>query len=143
MRSPRWIRQSIREAPFTHAIHSKQGTFASLIKICRIFSERICQALSRNFNMFLGFTSWGLGRIQKSLQNYKKFCTYANLFVLLLGIHRNIRATLVKLVDMDVVLGHIGDDDGCFGELVDVVESVEVLAQFIEHSLLGCRALVI
>ena len=80
----------------------------------------------RAISIFTSFTSWCLGR--NRVQRYEKFCTYANLFVLLLGIHRNIRATLVKLVDMDVVLGHIGDDDGCFGELVDVVESVEVLA---------------
>ena len=40
---------------------------------------------------------------QKRVQNYKNFAICANLFCVLIGIDSNICATLVELVDVDVV----------------------------------------
>ena len=47
---------------------------------------------------------------QKRVQNYKNFAIYANLFCVLIGIDGNIGATLVELVDVDVVIYYV---NGC------------------------------
>lgn len=64
------------------------------------------------------------------VQNYCKFLKYAN-FALIFYI--NIGTKVVIRVDVDMK----------FGELIDIVETFEVSAEFLQNALFGCGTFVI
>ena len=80
---------------------------------CLKFADLLIKEYAYKINMFSSLSSWSPGR--NRVQNYKKFCTYAN-------------KMLIFYVDTGTIVVVGIDMDMKFGELVDIVEAFEVSA---------------
>ena len=80
---------------------------------CLKFADLLIKEYAYSINMFSSLSSWSPGR--NRVQNYKKFCTYANF-------------ALIFYVDTGTIVVVGVNMDMKFGELVDIVEAFEVSA---------------
>ena len=89
------------------------GLMGHISLYCLKFADLLIKEYAYSINMFSSLSSWSPGR--NRVQNYKKFCTYANF-------------ALIFYVDTGTIVVVGVNMDMKFGELVDIVEAFEVSA---------------
>ena len=89
------------------------GLMGHISLYCLKFADLLIKEYAYKINMFSSLSSWSPGR--NRVQNYKKFCNYAN-------------KMLIFYVDTGTIVVVGVNMDMKFGELIDIIETFEVSA---------------